>query len=127
MSVKRESTVDDVIGSQTEYNFSKARFEKTGIWISKARSENWPVENACFGLKKRLELNSLRSRRLEVVGKRENGRVRGVRSPLACVLLARPFFLLPTTSKLQATSWKTRQHATAKISQITPHKLIWEI
>ena len=47
---------------------------------------------------------SLRSRRLEVVGERENGRLRGRHargstSPLACLLLARPFFLVPTTSK----------------------------
>ena len=48
---------------------------------------------------------SLRSRRLEVVGERENGRARGrhakgeAPSPLACLLLARPFFLVPTTSK----------------------------
>ena len=39
---------------------------------------------------------SLRSRRLEVVGERENGRARGRH---ACLLLARPFFLAPTTSK----------------------------
>ena len=39
---------------------------------------------------------SLRSRRLEVVGERENGRARGRQ---ACLLLARPFFLVPTTSK----------------------------
>ena len=47
---------------------------------------------------------SLRSRRLEVAGERENeharGRhARGATSPLACLLLARPFFLVPTTSK----------------------------
>ena len=49
---------------------------------------------------------SLRSRRLEVAGERENGRARGrhargegASSPLACLLLARPFFLVPTTSK----------------------------
>ena len=42
---------------------------------------------------------SLRSRRLQVVGERENGRARGRHAcPLAC-LLARPFFLVPTTSK----------------------------
>ena len=51
---------------------------------------------------------SLRSRRLQVVGKRENGHARGRHaretrkgeeavSPLACLLLARPFFLVPTT------------------------------
>ena len=39
---------------------------------------------------------SLRRRRLEVVGERENGRARGRH---ACLLLARPFFLVPTTSK----------------------------
>ena len=38
---------------------------------------------------------SLRSRRLEVVDKRDT---RGV-FPLACLLLARPFFRVPTTSK----------------------------
>ena len=47
---------------------------------------------------------------MEVVGERENGRARGrhakgegpparAPSPLACLLLARPFFLVPTTSK----------------------------
>ena len=47
---------------------------------------------------------SLRSRRLEVVGERENGRARGRHargegaSPLACLLLARPLFLVPTTT-----------------------------
>ena len=53
-----------------------------------------------------LDIHSLRSRCLEVVGERpggwgENGRAGGRRapSPLACLLLARPFFLLPITSK----------------------------
>ena len=53
-----------------------------------------------------LYLSSLRSRRLEVAGERENGRARGRHArgegasfPLACLLLARPFFLVPTTSK----------------------------
>ena len=51
----------------------------------------------------------LRSRRLEVVGAREKGRARGRQargegdirapSPLACLHLARPFILAPTTSK----------------------------
>ena len=41
-------------------------------------------------------IDSLRSRRLEVAGERENGRARGRH---ACLLLARPFFLVPTTSK----------------------------
>ena len=47
---------------------------------------------------------SLRS--LEVVGERENGRTRGrhargdwAPSPLACLVLSRAFFLVPTTSK----------------------------
>ena len=35
----------------------------------------------------------MRSRRLEVLGEKENGRARG---RLACLLLARPFFLVPT-------------------------------
>ena len=38
----------------------------------------------------------MRSRRLEVVGEKDNGRARG---RLACLFLARPFFLVPTTSK----------------------------
>ena len=44
---------------------------------------------------------SLRSRRLEVAGETENGRARGrhARGEGACLLLARPFFLVPTTSK----------------------------
>jgi len=89
---------------QTEYNFSKARFEKTGIWILKAKSEKWPVENASFGLKKRRELNSLRSRRLEVVGERENGRARGRHakgevSPRVSPSCARVFLCVSTTSK----------------------------
>ena len=43
--------------------------------------------------------NSLRSRRWEVVGERENGRARGrhARLPLVCLPLTRPFFLVPTT------------------------------
>ena len=43
---------------------------------------------------------------MEVAGERENERARGrhargegASSPLACLLLARPFFLVPTTSK----------------------------
>ena len=44
---------------------------------------------------------SLRSRRLEASGERKNGRARGrharATSPLACLLLARPFFLVPTS------------------------------
>ena len=43
---------------------------------------------------------SLRCRRLEVVGKRENGRARGRH---ACLLLARPFFLVPTQFQAPAT------------------------
>ena len=44
--------------------------------------------------------HSLRSRRLEVMGERENGRAQGRHARgLACLLLARPFFLVPTTSK----------------------------
>ena len=49
---------------------------------------------------------SLRSRCLEVVGEREKGSARGKQargegapSPLACLLLSRAFFLVPTTSK----------------------------
>ena len=41
-------------------------------------------------------ITGLRSRSLEVVGETENGRARGGR---ACLLLARPFFLVPTNSK----------------------------
>ena len=61
------------------------------------------------------EIFSLRRRPLEVVGQRENGRARGrhargegaparkapeiVSTRILCLLLARPFFLVPTTSK----------------------------
>ena len=41
--------------------------------------------------------DSLRSRRLEVAGERENERARGRHA--TCLLLARRFFLVPTTSK----------------------------
>ena len=43
---------------------------------------------------------SLRGRRLEVVGERENGRARGRHACLLACLLARPFFFVPTTSKV---------------------------
>ena len=43
-------------------------------------------------------ITGLCSRRLEVVGETKNGRARGGR---ACLLLERPFFLVPTTSKRQ--------------------------
>jgi len=47
----------------------------------------------------RLQVSSLRSRHLEVVGERENGRARGRHAcPLACLLFSRAFFLVPTTS-----------------------------
>ena len=53
-----------------------------------------------------LDSNSLRSRRLEVVGTRKNGRARRrhargevAPSPFACLPQARPFSLSPTTSK----------------------------
>ena len=41
-------------------------------------------------------MTSLHSRHLEVVGERESGRSRGRHS---CLLLARTFFLVPTTSQ----------------------------
>ena len=50
---------------------------------------------ACFD-KNFTSRGSLRSRRLEVVGERENGRVR---ERHACLPLARPFFLVATISK----------------------------
>ena len=56
------------------------RVKKDSTWNSEALSQSF----------------SLRSRRLEVAGERENGRARGRH---ACLLLARPFFLVPTTSK----------------------------
>ena len=47
-----------------------------------------------------MKMNSLRSRRLEVVSERKNGRARERHvSPLACLPLTRPFFFAPTTSK----------------------------
>ena len=60
---------------------------------------------------------SLRSRRLEVLGERENGHARGrhargegAPSPLACLLLARPFFLVPTTPKRLLRKLKLRKN-----------------
>ena len=56
-------------------------------------------------LKTNPRVTSLHSRRLEVVGEKENGLARGRHargngtSPLACLLLERPFFLVPTTPK----------------------------
>ena len=62
----------------------------------------------CFSVLQNNDLRrgySLCSRRLDVVGERENGRTRGrhaggeeAPSPLACLLLARPFFLCPLLS-----------------------------
>ena len=77
---------------------------------SKARSENWPVENACFGLKRCLELNSLRSRRLEVVGERENGRARGrhARGEVSPRVSPRANVFSCAAPATQAGSWKTR-------------------
>ena len=47
-----------------------------------------------------MKMNSLGSRRLQVVGERKNERARGRHaSPLACLPLTRPFFFAPTTSK----------------------------
>ena len=53
-------------------------------------------------------MDSLRSRRLEVVGTRKNARERtrhargeGAQSPLECLPRARPFSVSPTTSKLR--------------------------
>ena len=48
--------------------------------------------------------SNLRSRRLEVVGERENGRARGRH---ACLLFARPFFLVSTTSKRGSPEFKS--------------------
>ena len=60
-----------------------------------------PIQTSVF-----LRNFSLRSRRLEVVGTRKNGRAKrrhargeGAPSPLACLPRARPFSLSPTTSK----------------------------
>ena len=65
-----------------------------------------PIQNSRFQYFPEPIIPSLRSRRLEVAGERENGRARGrhargegASSPLACLLLARPFFLVPTTCK----------------------------
>ena len=52
------------------------------------------ISRNCVWKCTRLHLSSLRSRRLEVVGKREKGRARGRH---ACLFLARPFFLMSTT------------------------------
>ena len=62
------------------------------------------------------------------MGERENGRARGrhargATSPLACLLLARPFFLVPTTSKrllrrLTTKGFGVQLHVLSSISQL---------
>ena len=59
--------------------------------------------------------------RLEVVDERENGRAggrhargEGAPSPLACLLLARAFFLVPTTSKRLGEGRETKTRAVIK-------------
>ena len=47
----------------------------------------------------RKEISSLRSRRLEVVGERENGRARGRHARGEVSPSRAPVFLVPTTSK----------------------------
>ena len=59
---------------------------------------NCSEETQCFN---RIPPLSLRSRSLEVVGTRKNGRARGRHAtpfPLACLPLVHPFFLAPSTS-----------------------------
>ena len=54
--------------------------------------------------------SSLRRRRLEVVGERENGRVRGRHARGELPLPSRPFSLVSTTSKCLLRRLKTLQH-----------------
>ena len=78
------------------------KVEDAILWINL-----YPVVNA-IGFPNTYPLDpiavSLRSRLSEVVGERKNGRARGRHargegaSPLACLLLARPLFLVPTTT-----------------------------
>ena len=63
------------------------------VLVSDLLCFHWPRRSELKSFRKK---GSLRSRRLEVAGERENGRARGRH---ACLLLARPFFLVPTTSK----------------------------
>ena len=69
-----------------------------GSILSRDKRENWNLVKYYRlgnGIGSPLSF-SPRSRRLEVVGARENERARG---RYACLLLALPFFLAPTTSK----------------------------
>ena len=72
------------------------------------RSKDWPVSNCEQQLP---AIRSLCSRRLEVVGERENRRARGRHATR--VSLSRAFFLGPTISKrLPRRLNNTQQHAT---------------
>ena len=60
----------------------------------------WALKGLNELLEERFEFPSLRSRRLKVVGTRENARAgRHARGEGACLPRARPFSLSPTTSK----------------------------
>ena len=66
---------------------------------------------------------SLRSRRLEVVGPRKNGRAR--RRPLACLPRGRLFSLSPATSKrlLRRLLWNFQMNS-YDTHTITPHSIL---
>ena len=67
---------------------------------SSRRSVGLRASSSFLASEASFERTSLRSRRLEVVGTRKNGRARRRQArPLACLPCARPFSLSPITSK----------------------------
>ena len=72
-------------------------FNHTTLLIKWSSSERTYSDHCkATACKKSKNTDSRRSRRSELVAERENGRLRGRH---ACLLLARSFFLVPTTSK----------------------------
>ena len=75
----------------TKTKFSSRALRELNIWGMVWRISLWKSSRQLLNVKV-----NLRSRRLEVVGTRKNGRARRRH---ACLPRARPFSLLPTTSK----------------------------
>ena len=72
-------------------HLASLRADEIKLWLIPSAKQR---RNPCSGLP---AVYSLRSRCLEVVGEREKGRARGRHAK--GLLLAHPFFLVPTTSK----------------------------
>ena len=87
---KKMVTVKDATYTITKRKPEKLRLAR--IWSRCSALTNW-ASKPIGGW------SSLRSRRLEVTGVRENGRTRGRHARGECLLFTRAFFLVPTTSK----------------------------